>query len=181
MTTHQRLDAALSASDLEMNAREVEAFFLGGLSAISPMKLPKALSELFLEDTKVPVTFESADAKKQITDVLSVLWKELEKNLEARREKLLVIDGADLKTEITQLGRLGDFFLMGFTLAGESVDDRDDEAGELLDELEDHLLLFDEWVADGESRLDQATWTEEGQKYRRELAELWGELCEALA
>lgn len=181
MTNPSSLDAALATTDLEMTAREVEAFFLGGLSALSPMKFPKALSELFLEDTKVPVTFASADAKAQLGQLLASLWKDLEKNLEARREKLLVVDGVDLKSQVTLLGRLGDFFLMGFTLAGESVDDRDDEAGELLDELEDHLLLFDDWLADGESRLDQETWSEEGQKYRRELAELWGELCEALA
>jgi uncharacterized protein YgfB (UPF0149 family) len=171
---------ALKGCDLEMNPREIEAFFLGCLSAEKPMKEERALKELFLEDTKVTVNFESPAARAELEKELKTLWKDLSKNLEKRREKLLIIDGKSLKEEIIALGRLGDFFLMGMTLAGTSIEDQDDEAGDLLDEMEDHLLLFDDWVADEESRLDKDVWIEEGQKYKRELVELWSELCEVL-
>jgi uncharacterized protein YgfB (UPF0149 family) len=170
------LEQALTECDLEMNPREVEAFFIGALSAEKPMNFEKALKELFLEDTKVTISFNHPDSKEKISKSLSVLWTELTSELKKRRKNLLIIDGENLKDEVVQLGRLGDFFLMGLTLAGTDIDDQDDEAGDLLDEMEDHLLLLDEWVADEESRLDKNVWNEEGQKYRRELAELWSEL-----
>ncbi|MFP5459149.1 MAG: hypothetical protein ACLGG7_10475 [Bacteriovoracia bacterium] len=174
------LQDTLSGCDIEMDAREVEAFFIGCLTADDPMPYPKAIKELFLEETKVPVSFTSPDARKLLEKDLSALWKELEKGLDKRRKNLLVIDRKDLKEEMVAVGRLGDFFLMGLTLAGMSVDDEDSEVGELLDEMEDHLLLMDEWVADGVDRLDQDVWLEEGRKYRRELSELWSELQDAL-
>lgn len=174
------LNESLKKCDLEMNTREVEAFLLGCLSAEKPMKLDRAIKELFLEETKVTVKFDSPDARAEIEKDVKTLWEELSKSLAKRRKNLLVIDGPDLKSEVIALGRIGDFFLMGMTLAGTSIDDQDDEAGDLLDEMEDHLILLDEWVAEGEDRLDQDKWMEDGQKYKRELAELWGELCELL-
>jgi hypothetical protein len=174
------LSESLKKCDLEMNPREVEAFLVGCLSAEKPMKFDRAIKELFLEETKVTVQFNSPDARVEIEKDVKQLWDELSKGLAKRRKNLLNVDGSNLKDEVIALGRLGDFFLMGMTLAGTSIDDQDDEAGDLLDEMEDHLLLLDEWVAEGEDRLDQPTWTEEGQKYKRELAELWGELCELL-
>jgi uncharacterized protein YgfB (UPF0149 family) len=174
------LQDSIAGCDIEMNAKEVEAFFIGAMTADDPMPLPKALKELFLEDTKVPVKFNDPANKKSIVDDLTKLWKELEKSLEKRRKSLLNLEMPKLQDELVAVGRLGDFFLMGITLAGMSVDDQDDEVGELLDEMEDHLLLIDEWVADGESRTDKDVWTEEGKKYRRELNELWEELQDAL-
>jgi uncharacterized protein YgfB (UPF0149 family) len=174
------LATSLKSCDLEMNAKEVEAFFLGCLSAEKPMKLERAIKELFLEDTKVTVQFEGADARAKIEADLKGLWQELEKELKKRRKNLLLLDGASLKEEVQALSRLGDFFLMGITLAGTSIEDLDDEAGDLLDEMEDHLLLLDDWMAQEEERLDQKEWQEEGQKYKRELIELWGELNDVL-
>lgn len=175
------LQETLSGCDMEMDARDVEAFCIGALTADDPMPLHKAFKELFLDDTQSPVKFNKPDARAAIEKEVTKIWKDLEKNLEKRRSALLNVKSADLVDELVQVGKLGDFFLMGLTLAGMSVDDQDDEVGDLLDEMEDHLLLIDEWVADGESRDDKDVWMEEGKKYRRELDELWTELQEALS
>jgi hypothetical protein len=173
------LSDALKDCDLAMGPKDIEAFFIGTLSADDPMKFPKAVRELMLEDTQNPVKCSSPEAREKLDKALAALWKELEKGLEKRRQNLLKNPGGSLKEQAVTLGNLGDFFLMGMTLAGLSVDDQDDELGDLLDEMEDHLLLMDEWVADGESRSDKAVWEEEGTKYIRELGELWDELQEA--
>ena len=174
------LAASLAQSDIEMSARDVEAFCLGALTADDPMPLKKALRELFLDDTQSPVKFQTPDARAAAEKEIGKLWKDVENNLEKKRAALFNVVKTDLKEEIIEVGKLGDNFLMGLTLAGMSVDDQDDEVGDLLDEMEDHLLLLDEWVADGESRADKDVWLEEGKKYRRELSELWQELQEAL-
>lgn len=173
------LSDALKQCDLAMGPKDIEAFFIGTLSADDPMKFPKAVRELMLDDTQNPVKCTSPAARAELDKALGVLWKEIEKGLEKRRQNLMKNPGGDLKEQAEILGKLGDNFLMGMTLAGLSVDDQDDELGDLLDEMEDHLLLMDEWVADADSRSDKAVWEEEGTKYIRELGELWDELQNA--
>ncbi len=174
------LQDALKGCDMDMEAKDVEAFCIGALTADDPMPYPKAIKELFLDDSQSPVKFNSPDARATLEKEIQKLWKDLEKNISKRRANLLDVKGKDLKDEIIQLGKLGDFFLMGLTLAGMSADDPDDDIGSLLDEMEDHLILLDEWVADGETRKDTGVWLEEGEKYRRELGELWSDLQEAI-
>jgi hypothetical protein len=170
---------ALTHCDMEMDADDVEAFCIGALTADEPMPLHKALKEIFLDDTQSPVKFHTPDGRANAEKEIGKLWKELEKNLAKRRSALMQVKGVDLKEEVITLGKRGDFFLMGLTLAGMSVDDTEDEVGDLLDELEDHLLLLDEWVAEGDDD-NSGEWMENGKKYRRELEELWADLQEAI-
>lgn len=171
---------ALSQCEMEMDADDVEAFCIGALTADEPMPLHRALREIFLDDTQSPVKFNSPDARANAEKEIGKLWKDLEKSLAKRRAALMQVKGVDLREEVIALGKRGDFFLMGLTLAGMSVDDTEDEVGDLLDELEDHLLLLDEWVAEGDDNSDHGEWMENGKKYRRELEELWAELQEAI-
>ncbi|MBY0518527.1 MAG: hypothetical protein K2P81_16565 [Bacteriovoracaceae bacterium] len=174
------LSQVLSQCDIGMSERSIQAFCIGAMTADDPMPFHKALRELFMEDSQTPVKFETPAARAAVEKEIQATWKDIEKNLKKRRAQLLDVKGPTLKEEIEEVGRLGDFFLMGLTLAGVSVDDQDDQVGALLDEMEDHLLLLDEWVADEGTRKDKDVWMEEGQKYRRELSELWGDLQESL-
>lgn len=174
------LTEALKTTDLAMDAQDVEAFFLGALSADDPMPYKRALKELFLEDSKTPAKHDSPESRAKLEAALASLYKDLEKSTEKRRGQLLDVKSGNLAEQVEVMGRRGDFFLMALTLAGADVDEMDDERGALLDEMEDHLLLLDEWIAEGSSRSKEPAWTEEGEKYQRELKELWAELQEAL-
>ena len=55
-----------------------------------------------------------------------------------------------------------------------------EEVSLLLTEMEDHLLLLDEWIAEGEEGTPSDTWEADGKKYKTEFLEIWKELEEEL-
>lgn len=152
-----------------MNSTLVTAYFVGVLTAERPIGFEEALKEL----TKTE-ELEDVDAK--------AVWKKCESNLKKERQGMLKTKGGDLAAEAAYLAEIGDYFLMGMAVSGTDVEDMENEdVSELLVEMEDHLLLLDEWMAEGEDGKPSADWKEDGQKYKREYLEIWQELEEALA
>jgi len=67
------LSEALKTTDLAMDAQDVEAFFLGALSADDPMPYRRALKELFLEDSKTPAKHDSPESRAKLEAALITL------------------------------------------------------------------------------------------------------------
>lgn len=155
-----------------MNALQARAFFAGVLTGTKPLKFQQALKELVKDDEEAAAIGEAA---------LQDIWSKCEKGLRAERKAMLKITAKDLSGQIAELSAIGDYFLTGLTVAGTDFEDMPNEdASDLLTEMEDHLLLLDEWIAEGEEGDPSATWKQDGEKYKAEFLEIWKELEEAI-
>lgn len=154
-----------------MTPTELKAFFIGIQSSEKPASFATAV--LALKDSPDPVS----DSETQ----LKSLWDSIAAGLKVERKKLMDVGNLPLPEKLAAQSGILDQFLFGFALGGLDFDDmKNAEASDLLIELEDHLMLLDEWVAEGESGEAEAGWQEAGDKYMRELQEIWAELQEAL-
>ena len=155
-----------------MNTLQARAFFTGVLSGKKPLKFENALKELIKDDE------EAAEMGEK---VLKEIWTKCEAGLKKERKEMLKVTAKDLLGQVTELTAIGDYFLTGLTVAGTDFENMPNEdASDLLTEMEDHLLLLDEWVAEGEDGEKTAEWKKDGEKYKGEFLEIWKELEEAL-
>lgn len=154
-----------------MNTIQARAFFVGVLSGKKPLKLQAAIQE---------ITKDDEEAKALGEKTLQDIWNKCEANLKGERQAMLKVIQDALLTEISQLSSIGDYFLTGLTVAGTDFEDMpNEEASDLLTEMEDHLLLLDEWMAEGEED-PSAEWQANGKKYKQEFLEIWKELEEVI-
>ena len=152
-----------------MNPNLLTAFFMGVLTSEKPLNFDRAIKELSKTDD-VDATAAKA------------LWAKCEANPSKERQAMLKIKPGKLEEEIAMLSEIGDYFLMGLTVSGTDVEEmKNEELSELLVEMEDHLLLLDEWMAEGEEGKPSAEWADDGKKYKSEFLEIWKELEEELA
>lgn len=155
-----------------MNSPQARAFFVGVLSGKKPLKFEAALKELLKDDEAAEEIGEKA---------LKDIWSKCEAALKAERKAMLKVTAKTLPEQITELSAVGDYFLTGMTVAGTDFEDMpNEEAADLLTEMEDHLLLLDEWSAEGEEGDPADDWKANGEKYKREFLEIWKELEEVL-
>ncbi len=145
---------------MEMNQIETKALFLGVLSAQKPLPFRDVCHEVEGEEAE-----------------LKPLWDNLREDVPGNRKKLFAMENMPLVERVMHFSRLGDLFLSGLILSGTDIEDLDNEdAADLLDEMEDHVLLMDDWLAQQDEVTDHEAWTKDGEKYCREFLELWSEL-----
>lgn len=155
-----------------MNIQQARAFFVGVLSGTKPLKFEQAIQELLNDDTEAEALGEAA-----LTD----LWNKCEKGLKNERQAMLKVSAKGPLEQVKELAAVGDYFLTGLTVAGTDFEEMpNEEASDLLTEMEDHLLLLDEWIAEGEDGEPSAEWKKDGEKYQAEYLEIWKELEEVL-
>ena len=155
-----------------MNTSQARAFFSGVLSGKKPLKFENALKELIKDDEEAEMMGEK---------VLKEIWAKCEAGLKKERKDMLKVTAKGLVAQVTELAAIGDYFLTGLTVAGTDFEKMPNEdASDLLTEMEDHLLLLDEWIAEGEDEGETPEWTKNGEKYKTEYLEIWKELEEAL-
>ncbi len=158
-----KLQELIDQTDLDMGPKQVEAFFLGVLSAQKPLPFPKALEELLSAAPESKATLEGE---------LKKLWDKLKANYQTELENLFN-SKAPLNEFLTEARDQLDYFLTALSLSGTHADSVDDEdLLELMEELEDTVMEIEDYLA--EDKPSKA----EGEEMKEMLLEAWKEFVE---
>ncbi len=152
------LQQLIDQTELDMTAAQVKAFFLGVLTAEKPLPFTKALDELLSENPEDRGTLETQ---------LRAFWDDLEKN--KKKELASLFPTQIAVNDFIEIARDQlDYFLTGLTLSGTNSEScKDEDLAELIDELEDTVADFDDYLSDeGASKKD-------GEDFRMLLLETW--------
>lgn len=127
---HMNFEQNLEKSGLDLTVNQLRSFFLGGLSAKTPLDLNKALEEIFSEEPEARAALEP-----QIN--------ELYLNLKVtHKSELGDLISEDLETSFENL----DFFLTGLSIAGTHPDSVEGEYRDILEDLEDLVMDLEEYL-----------------------------------
>lgn len=152
------LQSLLSSTDTSLTEAQIRAFYLGTFMADRPVPFQTAMEEVLMEA-------EIDDYKAWEKD-MKTLHEQVKGNVHGEMKKLIE-DDADLKNFLqTSLGRL-DYFLTGYAVSG-ATDDED--AAELVEELEDTVLDLEDYLA------DESATKESGLELKKLTLETWKEL-----
>lgn len=154
------LQTLLASTDTNLTEGQIRAFYLGTFMADKPVPFRTAMEEVLMEA-------EIDDYKAWEKD-MKALHDQVKADISGEMKKLIV-DEADLKSFLqTSLGRL-DYFLTGYAVSG-ATDDED--AAELVEELEDTVLDLEDYLA------DESATKESGLELKKLTLETWKELVE---
>jgi hypothetical protein len=135
------LQELIESNEVDFNANQARAFFLGAQTGDKPMTFPKAMDELLSE---------APEAKKELEKELKNLWDELSQNTKASLENLFT-GPTDLDLFLTEALKKLDYFLTGFSLAGAV---NDEEAEEVSEELENLVMDLDDYLSGEKAKAD---------------------------
>lgn len=152
------LESLLSSTDTNLTEGQIRAFYLGTFFADRPVPFQTAMEEVLMEA-------EVDDLKSWEKD-MKALYDRMKADASGEMKKLIEED-ADLKKFLQNaLGRL-DYFLTGYAVSG-ATDDED--AAEVVEELEDTVLDLEDYLAD-----EKAT-KESGQELKKLVLDTWKEI-----
>ncbi len=152
------LQELIKSTELDMSSEQVKAFFLGTLCAEKPLNFSKAVDEL------VSTTPEAKDILER---ELKVLWDKLSTNT-GKSLKDMYPDNKDTRKFLEVAKDQLDYFLMGMSLAGTSLDNcKSEDLAAFLDEMEDCLEDIEDFLSDKKAEV------EEGETLKEFLVEGW--------
>ncbi len=152
------LHALLASSDTGLTEGQIKAFYLGTFMADKPVPFKTAMEEVLMEAEIDDYKAWEKDMKALHDSVKANLQKEM---------KSLIEDQTDLKKFLQiSLGRL-DYFLTGYAVSG-ATDNED--AAELVEELEDTLLDLEDYLS------DESGSQESGLELKKLTLDTWKEL-----
>ncbi len=152
------LKTLLSETDSSLTEGQIRAFYLGTFMADRPVPFKTAMEEVLM-------AAEIDDYKSWEKDMKD-LHDQVKANVHGEMKKLIE-DETDLKKFLqNSLGKL-DYFLTGYAVSG-ATDDED--AAELVEELEDTVLDLEDYLA------DESATKEAGAELKKLTLDTWKEL-----
>ena len=153
-----KLQELIDSTELEMTPEQIKAFFLGTLCAEKPLTFPRALDELLAE---------TPESKDTLSKDLNALWDEITKS-QKKALKDLFPQNDNAKKFLEGAKDQLDYFLMGMSLAGTSIDNcKNEDFATFLEEMEDCLEDIEDWLS------EKSPDEEEGESIKEFLQEGW--------
>jgi len=154
----------IDLTDLDMTEYQVKAFFLGVLSAETPLFFSKAMDE---------VLSSTPDARTTLEHSFQELWNELQKNPKNGLKTMIPEEADSLKfLEVTK-DQL-DYFLTGMSLSGtHSENCKNQDLSNLINDLEDAVEDMDDLLSDENYSEDEA------HQLKEFLIEIWSEFTDS--
>ena len=154
----------IDLTNLDMTEYQVKAFFLGVLSAETPLFFSKALDELLSS---------TPEAKTALEHSLLEIWNELQKDPKNGLKTMIPVEADSLKfLEVTK-DQL-DYFLTGMSLSGtHSENCKNQVLANFINDLEDAVEDMDDLLADENYSEDEA------HQLKEFLIEIWSEFTDS--
>jgi hypothetical protein len=153
-----KLQELIEQTDLEMSPDQIKAFLLGTLCAEKPLSFPKAMDELLAETPDSKPVLEA-----ELKNVFSKLGSHLAKGL-----KDMFPQENNIRKYLEVAKDQLDYFLMGMSLAGTSIDNcKDQDFAAFLEEMEDCLEDMEDYLS------EKSPEETEGTALKEFLLEAW--------
>jgi hypothetical protein len=154
----------IDLTELDMTEHQVKAFFLGVLSAETPLFFSKALDE---------VLSSTPEARKTLEHSFLELWDEVQKNPKNGLKTMIPQEADTLKfLEVTK-DQL-DYFLTGMSLSGTHFENcKDQDLRNFINDLEDAVEDMEDLLSDENSSEDEA------HQLKEFLIEIWSEFTDS--
>ncbi len=160
-----KLQELIGKTDLDMSVEQIKAFFLGTLCAEKPLPFPKAQEELLAA---------TPESKTVLEEELKSLFTKLGGN-KAKGLKEMFPQEANTKKYLEVAKDQLDYFLMGMSLAGTSLDNcKDEDLAGFLEEMEDCLEDMEDYLS------EKSPEESEGTALKTFLLEGWDGFTESM-